>query len=146
MIVADDIAVWLTTRLNAVTTSVTGGFWNGRPDEAAASPYGVFLISRQGGTEYTSGAELPKFDVKLGVMVDQTVVPKSQAVQIAVGAAVPLVPTGATAMIRSGAGTVISATPKDCAADTAFPMRGTADVVAARFGWEVWCQAATTGV
>lgn len=149
MIVPDDVAAWFYTQVNvtAVTSAVTGGVWNGRPLETASAPYGVFLVSRQADTEYTSAGELPKFDVKLAVSVDQNAATKAQGVEQMFGPTVlPLAPTGLTAMVRSGAGTVIGCTPRDCSADVQFPLRAKSDVVGVRLAWEVWVQAASTGV
>ncbi len=148
MIVPDDVAAWFYARINvaAVTAVVSGGLFNGRANETAASPYGLFTVSRDGNTEYTSAAELPKFTVNLGVMVDQTVASQALTVEQAVGLAIPVLYSGATAMVRNGAGTVIGATPKECSADTVFPLRAKSDVVAAKFAWEVWVQAASSGV
>jgi hypothetical protein len=148
VIVPDDVAAWFYSRINvaAVTAVVSGGLFNGRVSETAASPYGLFTVSRDGNTEYTSQAELPKFTVNLGVMVDQATATQAQGVEVAVGLAIPVLYVGTTAMVRGGAGTVIGATPKECSADTTFPLRAKSDVVAAKFAWEVWVQGASSGV
>ena len=147
MLVPDDVAAWALARWNAsaVTTSVSGGLWNGRVNETATAPYASMLIAREG-VEYTSGGELPRFRMHLAVMVDQATSTQAQSAEIAVGLTYPVSYTGATAMIRNGAGTVIFAEPRETSADTAFPMRGKNDVVACRMSWELMCQAATTGV
>lgn len=147
MLVPDDIAAWALARWNAsaVTTSVTGGLWNGRVNETAASPYAMMLINREG-VEYTSGGELPRMRLNLAVMVDQATSTAAQNVAVVVGQTFPVGYSGSTAMIRNGAGTVIFAEPRECSADVAFPMRATSDVVACRMSWEILCQAATTGV
>lgn len=147
MIVPDDVAAWFYARINvAAVTAVVSKIFNGRVNETEAAPYGLFTVSRDGNTEYTSAAELPKFTVNLGVMVDQTTATQAQGVEQAVGLAVPVLYSGATASVRNGAGTVIGATPKECSADTVFPLRAKSDVVAAKFAWDVWVQAATSGV
>ena len=147
MIVPDDVATWFKTQMTvaAVTTAVPGGFWNGRPSESGSAPYGVFRVTRQG-TEFTSQAELPKLRIDAAVYIDQTAATQAQGVEIAIGQAMPIIYSGATAVIRNGAGTVIHVEPRDFSADVAFPLRGKNDVVAAKFGWEVWVQAATSGV
>ena len=144
---ADDIAAWTYARLNvaAVTSVCSGGVWNSRPSETAASPYLVFTVNR-GPVEYTSGGEIPRFTVNAAVYVDQTTTTQAQGVEIAVGQAVTVSPTGATAMVRNGAATVIFAEPREASADVAFPMRGKNDVVACKLAWELMVQAATTGV
>lgn len=147
MLVPDDVAAWALARWNAsaVTASVTGGLWNGRVNEAATVPYASMLINREG-VEYTSAFEMPRFRMNVAVMVDQATSTAAQGAEIAAGQAFPVGYTGAAAMLRNGAGTVIFAEPRECSADTAFPMRGKNDVVAARLSWEVFCQAASTGV
>ena len=150
MLVPDDVAAWALARWNAsaVTASVSGGLWNGRPWETAGStayPYAVMRIEREG-VEYTSEFEIPRFRLNLAVMVDQATSTQAQGVEIAVGQTYPVGYTGAVAMLRNGAGTVIFAEPRECSADMAFPMRGKNDVVACRMAWELMCQAASTGV
>ncbi len=141
VLVPDDLAAWLYARLNvsAVTAAVSGGIFNGRPNETAASPYGVFTIERTG-AQYTSAGEVPKFMARLAVMTDQAATTQAQGVQIAVANAVPVAPTGVTASIRSGAGTVIQCEPRDGSAPVEFPMRAKSDVVACRFAWEIMAQ------
>lgn len=148
MIVPDDVAAWFYARINvsAVTAVVSGGLFNGRTNETAVSPYGLFTVSREPNPECTSAGELPKFTVNLGVMVDQTTSTQAQGVEQAVALTMPYTFTGITASVRNGAGTVISAYPKEASADTTFPLRAKSDVVAAKFAWEVWVQAATSGV
>jgi len=147
VLVPDDIAEWALARWNAsaVTASVTGGLWNGRVNEIATSPYAMMLVTREG-VEMTSGGELPRMRMNIAVMVDQATSTQAQGAAIAVGQAFPVGYSGSTAMLRNGAGTVIFAEPRECSADVAFPMRAKSDVVACRMSWEIFCQAATTGV
>lgn len=147
MLVPDDVAAWALARWNAsaVTTSVTGGLWNGRVNETATAPYASMLISRES-VEYTSAFEMPRFRMNLAVMVDQATSTQAQSVEIVVGQTYPVGYSGTSAMLRNGAGTVVFAEPREISADTAFPMRGKNDVVACRMSWELMCQAATTGV
>lgn len=146
-IVADDVGAWAYARLNvaAVTSVCSGGVWNSRPGETAAAPYLVFTVNR-GSVEYTSGGEIPRFTINAAVFVDQTTTTQAQGVEIAVGQAIPVSPTGVTAMVRNGAATVIFAEPREASADVAYPMRAKSDVVACKLSWELMIQAATTGV
>lgn len=145
MLVPDDIAAWFSGIWNtsAVTTSVTGGLWNGRPLETATAPYGVFTITREAQAEYTSAGELPRFNISLGVFVDQAATTQAQGVEIAVANTYPINYTGATAMIRNGAGTVIFMEPREWSADVGMPMRAKNDVVVCKAQWQVFCQGIT---
>ncbi len=147
MLVPDDVAAWALARWNAaaVTASVTGGLWNGRVNETAVAPYAMMLVRREG-VEYTSAGELPRMRLDIAVMVDQATSTQAQGVEIAAGQAYPVGYSGASAMLRNGAGTVIFAEPREASADMAFPMRAKNDVVACRLSWELLCQAASTGV
>jgi hypothetical protein len=145
VIVPDDVAAWFVGQMNvsAVTAAVMGGFGNGRPPETAASPYGVFTVSREAQAEYTSAGELPRFNLSLAVFVDQTGATQAQAVQQVVANAVPIVYTGVTAMVRGGAGTIISIEPREWSADVGMPMRAKTDVVVCKAAWNVWVQGIT---